>query len=457
MAVRGTVVIVGLASGDPGLCTAATLEAIAQPWPRFVRTARHPSAHLVEDATSFDDVYDRRDTFEEVYREIVETLVDAANKHGEILYAVPGSPNVLERTVELLVADERVDTEVVPAMSFLELAWSRLAIDPIEAGVRLVDGHTFAASAAGQTGPLLIAHCHNQRVLSDIKLALDDDGATEVVVLQRLGLPDEAVFSVPWADLDRAVEADHLTSLYVPVLPSPVAAELVRFDQLVKTLRAECPWDSVQTHRSLRRHLIEESYEVLDAIDGFDPQTGAGVESLEEELGDLLFQVFLHSAIAAEGGWFELADVARVIHDKLFDRHPHIFDVDSGADAPTLVSWEVAKLAEKDRQSVMDGVAAGLPALAYADKVLKKASVVQAPTELEVGRPDDPAIGRALLALVVRARNVDVDPEMALRQEARRLADKVRRYEALAAESDIDVISAEPAMVASLWAAASGA
>ncbi len=278
------------------------------------------------------------------------------------------------------MADPRVAVELVPAMSFLDLTWARLGVDPIEAGVRLVDGHVFATAAAGERGPLLVAHCHNQRVLSDIKLAVDEPGDTPVTVLQGLGTAAETITTVAWADLDRSVAADHLTSLWIPELASPVAAELVAFDQLVQTLRSECPWDRAQTHASLRRHLIEEAYELVDAIDGFDPDTGAGADHLEEELGDLLFQVVLHAAMAAEEGWFELADVARGVHDKLRDRHPHVFgptSSDGDAAAVTIeeltVSWEASKRTEKDRASVMDGIAAGLPALALSEKVLKKA------------------------------------------------------------------------------------
>src|SRR4029079_5985969 len=100
----------------------------------------------------------------------------AANEHGEVLYAVPGSPLVLERTVRQLRHDPRITCEILPAMSFLDVAYAALEIDPVEAGVRLVDGHEFATAAAGSQGPLLIAHTHANWVLSDIKLAVDDAG-----------------------------------------------------------------------------------------------------------------------------------------------------------------------------------------------------------------------------------------------------------------------------------------
>ena len=121
-----------------------------------------------------------------------------------------------------------------------------------------------AAPSANFTGP---RQCDSRSVLSQIKLAVDDGEGVEVTVLQRLGLPDEAVFAVAWDELDRAFAPDHLTSLYVPALAAPVAGELARFDELVRTLRRDCPWDAEQTHESLRRHLVEEAYEVLDALD----------------------------------------------------------------------------------------------------------------------------------------------------------------------------------------------
>ena len=147
---------------------------------------------------------------------------------------MPGSPYVLERSVRHLLTDERVTVRIVPGLSFLDLAYGRLGIDPVEAGVRLVDGHEFAEAAAGERGPLLVAHAHAPWVLSDIKLAADGSGDEEVVVLQRLGLPDERVTSVAWGDLDRSVEPDHLTCLDVPHLGEPVGHELIRFHAIVR-------------------------------------------------------------------------------------------------------------------------------------------------------------------------------------------------------------------------------
>ena len=211
-------------------------------------------------------------------------------------------------------------------MSFLDLAWVRLGIDPIHEGVRVVDGHRFAVEAAAQRGPLLVAQCDTAAVLSDVKLAVGEaDEHATVTVLARLGLPDERIETLPWPELDRAVIPDHLTSVWIPALGAPIGAAVESFVELVATLRRECPWDREQTHASLRRHLLEEAYEVVDAIDGVDPENGAGYEHLEEELGDLLFQIVFHSTLATEAGQFGLDDVAQGIHDKLYARHPHVF------------------------------------------------------------------------------------------------------------------------------------
>ncbi len=443
------VVVVGLGPAGTDLLTAGTLAAIADHPVRFLRTVRHPAAAAVAGALDFDAVYDRAESLEEVYATITESLVDAAHAHGTVLYAVPGSPAVAERTVELLLADPRVEVDVVPALSFLDLAWARLGVDPVALGVRLVDGRRFEEEAAGERGPLLVGQCDRPHVLSDIKLCLDD--GPDVVVLQRLGLPDEAVRTVAWDELDRSVVPDHLTSLWIPRLADPVAGALVRFHQLVRRLRAECPWDREQTHASLTRHLVEETYEVVDAIAALDDPDGLGFEHLEEELGDLLFQVVFHSVLAAESGQFDLGDVARGIHDKLRDRHPHVFEPSAGPTevAQLSVDWERRKLEEKGRRSVMDGIPTALPALAYAAKVQKKAASQGVDWRALPGI-DSGSLEHQLLALVDEARAAGVDPEARLRSATTRL---VAAYEATA----VEVAWADPASAVPSATPATGA
>ena len=425
--------VVGLGPAGPDLVTAGTIALLERIDVRFVRTTRHPAAAVLPAGTrSFDDRYERADTMDQVYAGIVADLVAAAEAHGEVVYAVPGSPVVAEHTVELLLADERVRTVCHPALSFLDLTWVRLGVDPVELGARLVDGHRFAVEAAGERGPLLVAQCDSSFVLSDVKLSVEDPPDRPVVVLQRLGLPDERIVEVAWEDLDREVEADHLTSLWIPELAKPVSAEVARFDELMRSLRVSDPWKADQTHDSLKRFLLEESYEVLEAIDAYDPATGDGADELCSELGDLLYQVVFHSAIGAEAGWFTLADVARAIHDKLVSRNDHLVATTDGqpGDAGVegaITAWEVAKQAEHGRASAFDGIPAALPALTRAQKVGRKAEALglarerrpdlEAAASRVVATPGDAeAIGALLAAAVALARGAGVDPEDALRR-----------------------------------------
>lgn len=428
------VVICGLGPGGVGDITEAAVAAIERCDTRYLRTSRHPSAHRVPNAQSFDHIYESRETFDEVYSDITAELKAAAEAHGEVLYAVPGSPLVLERSVRQLVTDPDVEVELVPSLSFLDVLWARLGVDPLEAGVRFVDGHRFISSAAGERGPLLVAHTHANWVLSDIKLAIDAGPELRAILCKGVGTPTEEIVEVGWPDLDRSIDADHLTSLYIPELATPVASELVASVELMHRLRQDCPWDQAQTHESLRRHLLEEAYEVLEAIDGVDVGAGEGYEHLEEELGDLWFQILFHAELASEAGQFTIADVARGVHDKLVSRHPHVFGDETAADAAeVLANWEEAKIAEKGRQSVMDGIPRTLPALTYAEKVLKKAVRVagaatgEAESVSSVGlssAPNEAEVGHLLLAIVEQARAAGIDPEGALRAAATAARDR---------------------------------
>jgi tetrapyrrole methylase family protein/MazG family protein len=453
------VVVGGLGPSGPELLTAATAAAVERVPRRWLRTSRHPSAPAVADAETFDFLYETAATLDAVYAGIVDALVEDAVTHGEVLYLVPGSPLVAERSVELLLADGRVDVELLPALSFLDLAWARLGVDPLAGGVRLVDGQRFAVEAAGERGPLLVAQCDSRAVLSEVKLA-GGEPAGQVVVLHHLGLSDEAVFEVAWDDLDRTVAPDHLTSLYVPALAPPVASEVARFAELVRTLRERCPWDREQTHRTLTRHLLEETYEVLEAIEDLERRGEEGFAHLEEELGDLLFQVVFHATLAAEEGRFTLADVARTVHDKLVGRHPHVFGtVRADTAGAVLRNWEQIKKAEKGHDSLMEGIAGDLPSLLYAHKVQRKAASAGVEPEVALSEvtaracadPTHEEVGALLFAAVDLARRAGVDPEAALRGVSGTFRDRFQAVECLAAERGVELSALTADEVAALW------
>ena len=363
----GRVVIVGLGPAGADHLLPVARAALASDSRRFVRTARHPAvAQLAAEGIeleSFDESYERAPDLDAAYDEMVRTLLDAAAAAPDgdaVVYAVPGNPAVAERTVALLheaAARGDVDVTVVAGLSFTDLAWARLGVDPMARDARVVDGR--AIDDAELSGPLLIAQCDNAFVLSDVKLTLLEhlDPATTVTVLQRLGLPDERITTVELADLDRVVEPDHLTSLFVNVETGAAGAarEIVRLLQLAKRLRdpGGCPWDAEQTHHSLTRYLLEESYEVVEAVEALPLEAPGGdvpvpegaYAALEDELGDLFYEVVFHAVLAEEAGGFTMADVARGIHDKLVRRHPHVFgDVVADEATEVVKNWEQIKL-----------------------------------------------------------------------------------------------------------------
>lgn len=196
-----------------------------------------------------------------------------------------------------------------------------------------------------------------------------------------------------------------------------------------------CPWDAEQTHQSLARYLLEETYEVLEALDSGDRA------HLREELGDLLLQVVFHARIAAEHATdpWDVDDVAADITAKLVRRHPHVFADGSADDAEAVRrGWERDKAVEKGRTSVLDGVPAAMPALARADKLLGRL----AGADVEPSPADD-SYGSRLLALVAEARAAGVDPEAALRQTLDDLSAHVRAQEAGPARPGPDDLSAD--------------
>jgi tetrapyrrole methylase family protein/MazG family protein len=474
------VVIVGLGPGPRNTVTQATLEAIERIDVQFVRTKRHPTADLMPKATSFDSLYDTLPTFEDVYREITEAVVAAALQHGEVLYAVPGSPLILESSVAQLRADSRVEVQVLPALSFLDLAWEALGIDPVNAGVRLIDGHRFATEASGERGPLLVAQVHADWVLSDVKLSHESANGNEpVVLLHHLGLPDQRVEHTTWQELDRVLPADHLTTLYIAQMAEPVSGELARLHQLARTLREQCPWDREQTHDSLIKHLIEETYEVVDAIEALDADDPATDEAFIEELGDLLYQVEFHATIAEQQGRFSMADVARSIHDKLVRRHPHVFgDVVANSANDVVQTWDEVKRAEKKSvdgaaSSTFTGVAKSGPSLQYATKIQKRAAdvgfdwpnadgafekIIEESAEIRqaVALNSDPEtvrmeLGDLLFSVVNLSRHLGHDAEQALRGASDKFRHRFEQVEQLALSRDIDLASAPLEQLDALW------
>lgn len=455
---RPVVRVVGLGPSGAGLMTARTIELIAAAGVVRLRTRVHPAAAAMTDVPSYDDWYERAADFDALYEAIVEDLVSlaSASPTGEVLYVVPGSPLVAESTVERLRSRGDVVTVCEPAVSVLDLACAALGRDPMSAGLHVVDALTGGELFRGP-GPLLILQAYAPEVLAGVAARLP--GGCAVTVLHHLGLEDQVIEVRAARDLS-AFPADHLTSLWVEELRTAGAATDDLTD-LARRLRRECPWDIDQTHGSLTRHLLEEAYEALDALENFVRRDAAGeltpadISHVQEELGDLLFQIVFHAELGDEEGRFDLASIADAEREKLVGRHPHVFGDAVARDAAEVASrWEVLKRDEKGRQSATDGIAWQQPALTLYTKLVRKAESVDRPARdrraalasaaaslaaLEragdVGPGATPVAdaseewGDALGAIVEAARLSGVDLEGVLRERARRLADEIRGRE----------------------------
>ena len=414
--------VVGLGPGDAELLTARSARLIREsPVVRF-RTRRHPAADAFSDVESYDDLYERAASFEDLYRDIVADLVALARQHDEVLYVVPGSPVVAERTVELL-AEADVDLVLESAVSVIDVACARLGRDPMAGELRVVDALASSEPLRGP-GPLLVLQTYSREVLALVASRLP---ATSVVtVLHHLGLDDEEVRDLPAGRL-ATFDADHLTSLWVEA-PRGAGAAIDDLVDFARTLRRECPWDAEQNHASLTRHLLEESYEALDALEAM-VHAGDGdldaVAHVEEELGDLLYQIVFHAELGDEEGLFSLATIADGVRDKLTGRHPHVFgDVIAASAEDVVANWETLKRAEKSRESALDGVLWQLPAL----RLYSELADVAARLGVETPASDDGLAG-ALVDIVERARRDCVDLEGVLRQRALALAAAIRTIE----------------------------
>jgi len=419
----------------------------------YLRTNIHPTvAHLPAsvELRSFDQVYEQVTDFAGVYTSIVDQIMTLLSTH-DVVYAVPGDPFIAEGTVTLLMAackSKNTAVEVIHGISFVEPTLRLLEIDGIT-GLQLIDALDIAAGHHPEINPdhgALIAQLFNQRVASDVKLTLmnqyPDDHAVNIV--HGAGTPDQRVEKLLLYEIDRA-SLSHLSTLYVPPLSPEAVSSFEGFQETIAHLRAPdgCPWDREQTHLSLRSYLVEETYEVLDAIESENP------DRLAEELGDLLLQVVLHSQIAVDEGEFTLSQVIQRIDAKIKRRHPHVWggvDVHNSA-SQVETNWETIKAQERhdnepERKGLLDGVPPSMPALALAYEYDRRAARVgfdwpnldgviakiheELNEVLSAKTPDEQSceLGDLLLSVAVLSRWMTVAPEDALRAACQRFHER---------------------------------
>ncbi|MCL4459808.1 MAG: nucleoside triphosphate pyrophosphohydrolase [Chloroflexi bacterium] len=485
------VTVIGLGPGGWEQLTLEAQQALSEAKEIYLRTRRHPVVAQFPAEWcihSFDSLYEESESFEDVYEGIASRLLELADRLGEIVYAVPGHPLVGEESVRCLLkaAKQRgIETKVISGMSFLEPVFTLLGLDPLLEGLQIVEAMSLAAYApsdrSGEVGremdiaseslvsrtkrpfdptrPALIGQLYDKRLAGLIKIVLLDlypDGH-EVQLVRWAGMEgQEEKKTIPLYALDQQEGIDHLTCLYLP--PLPIEEDLASFDTfryVVARLRGPggCPWDRQQTHESLKPYLIEEAYEVLDALDTGDKA------KLCEELGDLLLQVLLHALLAEETDDFGFKDVVSEITAKLIRRHPHVFANRVVSSAVEVVhNWEQIKRGERGvALSALSSVPKHMPALAYAQIIQRRAARVgfdwreiegvleKVAEELwELGKVKEAEersdeFGDLLFALVNVARWMDIDAEESLRQANRRFYKRFQYMEKLCRERGLDL------------------
>ncbi|HAT4272542.1 nucleoside triphosphate pyrophosphohydrolase [Clostridium perfringens] len=435
--------IMGLGPGAYEALTIGALKELKNNKNIYFRTEKHPTVDFLKDEgikfKSYDHAYEKYDSFDDVYKYIAEDLITKIKDDEDLIYAVPGHPLVAEKSVINLIElckENNIQYEVLPAVSFVDAMMEALQVDPIE-GVKIIDAFDMKNQILDKRVGTIITQVYNNFIASEVKLRLlegyEDD--TEIIFVRAAGVEGlESIRKIPLYELDWQEDIDYLTSIYIPK-DLGNKKDFQDLLDIIETLRnpGGCPWDREQTHESLKSALLEECYEVIDAIENEDE------DALIEELGDVLLQVVFHASIGKEDGYFDIMDVIGGISNKMINRHPHVFGNEkANTSEQVLVNWDEIKKEEKGIKTLteeMQNIAKSLPATTRAYKVQKKAKKVgfdwddvncamdKVKEELneikEVYNCEDKSIiegevGDLLFACINVARFLEVDGELAL-------------------------------------------
>lgn len=437
----GKINICGLGGGDLNQLSVGLYRTITTyPGTIYLRTHDHPvvQALAAEGVSfqSFDDVYTSHDNFQAVYEEIAETLCQLSQQQT-ILYAVPGHPMLAEKTVQLLMEKEDVEVEIIGGQSYLDDLFTAVKLDPID-GFSFVDATNFKRRDLNYRHHLVFCQVYDQMIASDLKLTLMEDLPDDypVTIVEAAGSVSERLETVPLFNLDRSVTLSNLTSVYVKKPDEGLLTHQFSYvREVIYRLRAPggCPWDQKQTHESLRHHVIEEAYELIDAINEEND------EDIVEELGDILLQVLLHSQIGEDCGYFSVDDVIRTLTEKMIRRHPHVFgDVEVNGEADVLENWQKIKEKEKGiKRSAFDRIPTSATPLVKAeavveilmDKGVKIPSVHDAIEEWNIceSASREDKLGQLIFAIIAQARYHKVKPDLAIRSYMKQLVEQCEK------------------------------
>nr|WP_300003662.1 nucleoside triphosphate pyrophosphohydrolase [Tissierella sp.] len=476
----GKIYVIGLGPGSVEDLTLGAVKRIEKGSRHFVRTENHPTIEYFKEKEivykSFDYLYETKDEFKDVYETIADTLLKEAKGEEDINYFVPGNPLVAEKTVEILI-ERGEDIEIVTGMSFIDPLIMSVKRDPIN-GLKIVDGTVFDFGMIDINMDTIVTQVYNQRIISEIKIILSEVYGDEykIYIIDSAGIKNqEIVENIPIYMLDRFEKIGYLTSIYIPRIEK-TQKEVFDFSDIIKImekLRGEdgCPWDIKQTHESLRACMLEEAYELVDAIDKGD------VDSIIEELGDVLLQVIFHANIASDEGEFGIMDVTTALASKLIFRHPHIFLDEKVVNSEEVVyNWDRLKELQqglKTTQEKMDHIS-GLPSLIKGLKIQELAAkvgfdwpdvsgaiekikeeyleVIEVVDSSEENfEREEEEIGDLFFTVVNLARFLNIDPEVAMNRANHKFIDRFKFMEERSKEMETNLKDMSLDEMEELW------
>jgi tetrapyrrole methylase family protein/MazG family protein len=473
------ITIIGLGPSGSEHWTQAAHKLLREAKEVYLRTTYHSSvSDIPGQIHTFDNWYQQNRTLDQIHDQVAAEIVRLGQHSEGVIYAVPGHPNVGEATVpriRTLANAAKLAVTIIPGLSYLDATFTALNLDT-PGNLQIADAGEIAVlhhPALEPGRPALITHLSGQEMTVQIKRTLLNAYSNDfnVTLLQAIGTKDERIWSCSLSILDSQPNLDLPSTLYLP--PDNAHSNFSAFQETIAHLRSPggCPWDREQTHQSLRSFLLEETYEVLEALDADDPA------ALAEELGDLLLQIVLHTQIAIDTGQFKMGTVIDHINRKLLRRHPHVFgNMVINRVADVTANWEAIKKREKVAKgqpvqtvSALDGVPEALPALAQAMAISKEAvrvgfewpnieGVLDKVIEeaQEIAEATDPhhlesEIGDLLFSVVNLARWQYVDPESALRSTNARFSHRFKKMEALAAAQNKNLSDISIDEMDTLW------
>lgn len=377
-----TIQIIGMGAGKIEDLTIKAYSALSENIPTYVRTERHPIIKDLKEKKikiqTFDEFFEKYDSFEEVYDKIILKIVELTETHGKINYCTAGSPYYGDAVTKKLTSEykDKFNIIIIDGMSFLDKCIKLSGYSDYKS-INILDCLEADEFSFDINSLNIITQVYDNEIASQLKIMLMEIYPDETLI-QKIDVLEEKVKKVPLFLLDQ--EKNYGFSTYFCINPIEISKNTVynvnNLCRTVKLLRGPdgCPWDRKQTHESVRQCVIEEAYEVVDAIDNQD------IDNLVEELGDLLFQVVFHAEIGSEDGYFNFKDIVTNVCNKMYSRHPHVFgQIKANNVDEALNSWELAKQKEKKLNTYTENlrnVPKSLSPLSRSYKIQKRAADV---------------------------------------------------------------------------------